>query len=136
MAVLFVDLDDFKWVNDEYGHAIGDQVLQELGTRLQNSLRESDTVARLGGDEFVIILENIHNKEDVSKIAGKLLKTISNSMHIDDTHIQITASIGINISEKRNLPFVDLLKSSDFAMYQVKDSGKNDFRFYEPVDHS
>ena len=136
VAVLFVDLDNFKWVNDEYGHAVGDQVLQELGIRLQNSLRESDTVARLGGDEFVIILENIHNKEDVSKIAEKLLKTISNSMHIDDTHIQITASIGINIAEKRNLPYVDLLKSSDFAMYQVKDSGKNDFRFYESVDQS
>lgn len=136
VAVLFVDLDNFKWVNDEYGHAVGDQVLQELGTRLQNSLRESDTVARLGGDEFVIILEKIHNKEDVSKIAGKLLKTISNSMHIDSIHIQITASIGINIAEKRDLPYVDLLKSSDYAMYQVKDSGKNDFRFYEAVDQS
>ncbi len=136
VAILFVDLDNFKWVNDEYGHSVGDQVLRKLGTRLQNSLRDSDTVARLGGDEFVIILENIHSKEDVSKIAEKLLKSISNSMQIDDIHIQITASIGINISEKRNLPFVDLLKSSDFAMYQVKDSGKNDFRFYEPVDQS
>jgi len=136
VAVLFVDLDNFKWVNDEYGHAVGDQVLRELGTRLQKSLRESDTVARLGGDEFVIILENIQNKEDVSRIARKLLKTISNSMHIDDTHIQITASIGIHIAEKRNLPYVDLLKSSDYAMYQVKDSGKNDFRFYESVDQS
>jgi len=136
VAVLFVDLDNFKWVNDEYGHSVGDQVLRKLGTRLQNSLRDSDTVARLGGDEFVIILENIHSKKDVSKIADKLLKAISNSMHIDDTHIQITASIGINIAEKRDLPFVDLLKNSDFAMYQVKDSGKNDFRFYEQVDQS
>ena len=136
VAVLFVDLDNFKWVNDEYGHSVGDRVLRKLGTRMQNSLRDSDTVARLGGDEFVIILENIHSKEDVSKIADKLLKAISNSMQIDDIHIQITASIGINISEKRNLPLVDLLKSSDFAMYQVKDSGKNDFRFYEQVDQS
>lgn len=131
VAVLFVDLDNFKWVNDEYGHAVGDQVLQELGGRLQGSLRESDTVARLGGDEFVIILENIRNKKDVSKIAEKLLKNISLPLQLGEKTIQITASIGINIAEKRNLPYVDLLKSSDYAMYQVKDSGKNAFRFYD-----
>ena len=131
VAILFVDLDNFKWVNDEYGHAIGDQVLQELGGRLQGSLRESDTVARLGGDEFVIILENIRNKKDVSKVAEKLLKNISLPLQLGEKTIQITASIGINIAEKRNLPYVDLLKSSDNAMYKVKESGKNAYRFYD-----
>jgi diguanylate cyclase (GGDEF)-like protein len=132
LAVLFVDLDNFKWVNDEFGHAVGDQVLQELGKRLQDSLRESDTVARLGGDEFVIILENVRSKEDVSKIAEKLLSNISDPLLIENHSIEITASIGINIADNRNLPYVELLKNSDYAMYQVKDSGKNDFRFFEP----
>jgi diguanylate cyclase (GGDEF)-like protein/PAS domain S-box-containing protein len=131
VAMLFVDLDNFKWVNDKYGHAVGDQVLQELGKRLEGSLRETDTVARLGGDEFVIILENIRSKEDVSKIAEKILNNISLPLQMGADELQVTASIGIHIEEKRNLPYVDLLKSSDYAMYQVKDSGKNGFQFFE-----
>jgi diguanylate cyclase (GGDEF)-like protein len=125
-----MDLDNFKWVNDEYGHAVGDKVLQKLGKRLLSSLRESDVVARLGGDEFVIILENIRSKEDVRRIAKKLLENISRPIRVENHAITVTASIGINIADDRNLPYVDLLKKSDFAMYQVKDSGKNDFRFY------
>ena len=132
VAVLFMDLDNFKWVNDEYGHAVGDQVLQKLGKRLLSSLRDSDIVARLGGDEFVIILENIRNKDDVRKIAKKLLRNISRPIRVENHSISVTASIGINIADDRNLPYVDLLKKSDFAMYQVKDSGKNDYRFYTP----
>jgi diguanylate cyclase (GGDEF)-like protein/PAS domain S-box-containing protein len=130
VAVLFMDLDNFKWVNDEYGHAVGDKVLQKLGKRLLSSLRESDVVARLGGDEFVIILENIRTKDDVRKIAKKLLGNISQPILVEGHTITVTASIGINIADDRNLPYVDLLKKSDFAMYQVKDSGKNDYRFY------
>ena len=132
VAVLFMDLDNFKWVNDEYGHAVGDQVLQELGNRLLSSLRESDVVARLGGDEFVIILESIRNKDDVRKIAKKLLRNISRPILVENHSITVTASIGINIADDRNLPYVDLLKKSDFAMYQVKESGKNDYKFYTP----
>ncbi len=132
VAVLFVDLDNFKWVNDEFGHGVGDQVLQELGKRLQSSLRDTDTVARLGGDEFVIILENIRTKEDISKVAKKLLNNISLPLLVENHSIEITASIGINIADSQNLPSVELLKNSDYAMYQVKDSGKNDFRFFDP----
>ena len=132
VAVLFVDLDNFKWVNDEFGHAVGDQLLQELGKRLQASLRETDTVARLGGDEFVIILDNIRSKEDVSRVALKLLNNISQPLLVENHSIEITASIGINIAEDENSPYLDLLKNSDSAMYQVKDSGKNDFRFFDP----
>jgi len=130
VAVLFVDLDNFKWVNDDYGHAVGDQVLQELGGRMQDVLRESDTVAGMGGDEFVIILENIRNKMDVSKITEKLLNKIYLPIQLGEQSIQITASIGISIAEKRNLAYLDMLGNSDIAMYQVKDSGKNNFRFY------
>ena len=132
VAVLFVDLDNFKWVNDEFGHGVGDQVLQELGKRLQSSLRDTDTVARLGGDEFVIILENIRSKEDISKVATKLLNNISRPLLVENHSIEITASIGINIAENQNLPYMELLRNSDYAMYQVKDSGKNDYRFFDP----
>jgi diguanylate cyclase (GGDEF)-like protein/PAS domain S-box-containing protein len=131
VAVLFVDLDNFKWVNDDFGHAVGDQVLQELGRRMQGVLRESDTVARMGGDEFVIILENIRNKMDVSKITEKLLNNIYLPIQIGDHCIQITASVGISIAEKRDLPDLDLLKNSDVAMYRAKDIGKNNFQFFD-----
>jgi diguanylate cyclase (GGDEF)-like protein/PAS domain S-box-containing protein len=131
VAVLFVDLDDFKSVNDDYGHAVGDQVLQELGGRLHRALRETDTVARLGGDEFVIILENTQIKEDVERIANKLIKEISEPLFIEDHEIRMTASIGINISKRSDLPEIDLVKTSDTAMYQVKEKGKNDFLFYD-----
>jgi diguanylate cyclase (GGDEF)-like protein/PAS domain S-box-containing protein len=134
VALLFIDLDNFKWVNDQFGHAVGDQVLQKLGKRLQASIRESDTVARLGGDEFVVIIEGIRSKQDVSKIAEKLLVNISSPIQFENHSIEITASIGIQIDENNNLPYVELLKNSDFAMYQVKDSGKNDFRFYDTKD--
>ena len=131
-SLIMFDIDHFKLVNDEFGHGVGDQVLQELGKRLQSSLRDSDTVARLGGDEFVIILENIRSKEDVKKVATKLLDNISRPLLVENHSIEITASIGINIADNQNLPYVELLKNSDSAMYQVKESGKNDFRFYDP----
>ena len=133
IAVLFVDLDNFKLVNDDFGHAVGDQVLMKLGDRMQSSLRESDTVARLGGDEFVIILEDIHDKNDVRKIVRKVQQNISQPMHFDGHLIQVTASIGINISEKSKLSETDLVKTSDSAMYQVKEDGKNAFRFFDSV---
>ena len=131
VAVLFVDLDNFKMVNDEFGHAVGDQVLMKLGERMQSALRESDTVARLGGDEFVIILEDIHEKDDVRRIARKIQQSISQPMLIDGQQVHVTASIGINISEKSKLSETDLVKTSDSAMYKVKEDGKNDFQFYD-----
>lgn len=131
IAVLFVDLDNFKKVNDAFGHPVGDQVLMKLGDRMQASLRESDTVARLGGDEFVIILEDIHDKDDVKKIVRKIQQNISQPMLFEGQEIYVTASIGINISEKSKLSETDLIKTSDSAMYKVKEDGKNDFRFYD-----
>jgi len=136
VAVLFIDIDEFKLVNDTYGHVTGDQVLVELGARLQDTVRESDTVARAGGDEFLIILDNISNKSNVSRVAEKLVERITHPFRVGEHLIQITASIGINITEKSNLSDVDLVKTSDTAMYQVKADGKNDFRYYETVDPS
>jgi len=133
VAVLYIDIDDFKSVNDNYGHTVGDQVLMELGVRLLGAVRDSDTVARVGGDEFLIVLENVHNKTNVSRIAQKVVDRVSQTFEIDEHQIQITVSIGISLTEKQNLPNVDLIKSSDLAMYQVKGDGKNAFRFIEPV---
>jgi len=136
IAVLFIDIDEFKLVNDTYGHTTGDQVLVKLGERLQEVVRESDTVARMGGDEFLIILDNISNKSNVSRVAEKLVECITHPFQVGEHLIRITASIGINIAEKSNLSDVDLVKTSDTAMYQVKEDGKNDFKFYDSVDPS
>ena len=131
VAILFLDLDDFKEVNDKYGHSAGDQVLIDLGTRLLSSVRESDTVARYGGDEFIIILENVFNKENVSRIAEKIIDQVTLPYQVGDDLIHITASIGINITPRHELIDTDLITSSDKAMYQVKKSGKNNYLFFK-----
>ena len=99
-------------------------------------MRDSDTVARLGGDEFVIILEDIRNKDDITKIARKIQQNISQPMRFEDQHIEVTASIGINVTEKSKMGETDLVRNSDTAMYQVKEEGKNDIRFYEAEQNS
>ncbi len=131
VAVLFIDIDDFKNVNDQFGHHNGDLALKELGTRLQRSVRDSDTVARIGGDEFIIVLENIRTKENVVKVAEKVISRISDPFQIQDQTILITVSIGISFSEKGNVVEFDLMKTSDAALYKVKEDGKNNFRFYD-----
>ena len=132
IAVFFVDIDDFKLVNDQFGHDVGDLVLIELASRLQRSVRDSDTVARLGGDEFLIILENIHTKENVTKVAEKIIHSISDPFQVKDQSLIITISIGINFSEKNQIDLDDLIETSDAALYNVKEAGKNDFRFFDP----
>lgn len=132
VAVLFIDIDDFKEVNDQLGHQGGDLVLKELGARLQQSVRDSDTVARMGGDEFFIILDNIHTKENVTIVAEKIIKAISDPFYIQDQTIMITVSIGISFSETKMMTEEELIKTSDAALYRVKESGKNNYSFYDP----
>jgi len=105
--------------------------LIDLGTRLLSSVRESDTVARYGGDEFIIILENVFNKENVSRIAEKIIDQVTLPYQVGDDLIHITASIGINITPRHELIDTDLITSSDKAMYQVKKSGKNNYLFFK-----
>jgi diguanylate cyclase (GGDEF)-like protein/PAS domain S-box-containing protein len=131
LAALFIDIDDFKDVNDKFGHTVGDLVLKEFGGRLLSSVRATDTVFRLGGDEFLILLENVHTRENVSKVAGKIISAISNPFTFDELVVQLTVSIGIALTDKSNLSNMDLLHTADAAMYQVKDDGKNDFKFFE-----
>jgi len=131
VAVFFIDIDDFKDVNDQFGHQTGDLVLKELGARLEQSVRDSDTVARMGGDEFFIILENIRTRENVIKVAEKIISRISDPFYIEDQTIMLTVSIGIRFSETDEITEEELIRTSDAALYLVKESGKNNFRFYD-----
>jgi diguanylate cyclase (GGDEF)-like protein len=129
-AVLFVDLDRFKNINDTLGHAAGDLLLQEVGKRIKSSLRESDTVARLGGDEFVVLLPNIVSGADVATVAQKILGVISKSFTALEQEFHVTASIGVSMYPTDGDDERTLMKNADIAMYQAKEEGKNNFQFY------
>ncbi len=130
LAVLFIDLDRFKTVNDSLGHPAGDQLLRNVATLLGTCVRGEDTVARLGGDEFVIILEGVGNSRDASAVAEKLLRTLDNRYDLDGQAVFISASIGISIYPADGQDGTTLLKNADAAMYQSKEEGRNTFRFY------
>ena len=126
-AVLYMDLDDFKKVNDSHGHAIGDRLLVAVSQRLQGCVRETDTVARMGGDEFTILLTEIRGVEDVERIARMILKAISNPFRLDAIECKIGISIGISLFPLDGLDGDSLLSAADSALYQVKQGGRGDF---------
>ena len=131
MAVFFLDLDGFKYINDTMGHDTGDELIKETARRLCNSVRNTDTVARLGGDEFTVILTNIKHINDISLVADKIINSISAPCTIGKHNIKTSCSLGISV-----YPFEDadnaytLIKQADTAMYQAKASGKNRFSFF------
>jgi diguanylate cyclase (GGDEF)-like protein/PAS domain S-box-containing protein len=129
-AVLFIDLDRFKVVNDTQGHEAGDKLLQEAAHRLNQMLRSSDVVARLGGDEFVVLVQGIGNQEQVAALARKVLNALIQPMQIADQEYRITASIGISIYPFDAEDEPSLMKNADMAMYLAKESGKNRLQFY------
>ncbi len=129
-AVLFIDLDRFKIINDSLGHDAGDVLLVEVGNRLRQTLRSSDVVARLGGDEFVVILEETAEKEDVERIAGNLLSVLSRPMQLSGHECHTTASIGVAMFPADGTDVHTLTKNADMAMYLAKEDGKNNFRFF------
>lgn len=131
VAIMFLDLDDFKNVNDQYGHLVGDEVLIQIGSRLQGLLRESDTVARIGGDEFLIVLDSAATKSSVERVAEKIIQVLSQPFQIDGHQVELTASLGIRITRRSDLDQIDLINSSDQAMYKVKESGKNNYLIFE-----
>lgn len=133
VAVLFLDLDGFKGVNDTLGHTVGDQLLKSVAERLTLSVREGDTVARFGGDEFVLILDDLAVADDVPKIARKILKELSAPSRLDHHEVFITASIGIAVYPNDGEDADSLLIHADAAMYRAKKQGKNDFQLYSPV---
>ncbi|HDK38002.1 MAG TPA: diguanylate cyclase, partial [Thiolapillus brandeum] len=130
LACLFLDLDNFKQINDTLGHLAGDELLIEVARRLQETMRSSDTIARLGGDEFAILLEDIGQKVFAEKIAQKILKSLRQFIVIDDHQFHVTASIGIAIFPDDDSISDDLLRDADAAMYEAKRLGKNDYHFF------
>jgi diguanylate cyclase (GGDEF)-like protein/PAS domain S-box-containing protein len=136
-AILFIDLDNFKNLNDTLGHDFGDLLLQQVADRLVDCVREGDTVARLGGDEFVVMLENLSSKDleaaaQAEVIANKILTVLNVSYQLQAHAYQITPSIGITMIRKHDQGLDELLKQADIAMYQSKKEGKNTTRFFDP----
>ena len=131
VAVAFIDLDQFKFINDSLGHDIGDRMLKTIAQRLQACLREGDTVARHGGDEFVLVID--HSDESIiSLIMPKILDSISTPIMIDGNELQITCSIGFSLYPVDGTDAATLLKNADAAMYRAKEEGRNNFQFYTP----
>jgi diguanylate cyclase (GGDEF)-like protein/PAS domain S-box-containing protein len=130
LALLFIDLDRFKEVNDRHGHELGDQVLKEIGGRLRSCLRDTDTVARLGGDEFVVLLENVDETDRCAVIAGHLIAAVSQPMEINGRSLPVGASIGAAFFPEDGSSADELMKLADMAMYTAKRDGRGGCRFY------
>ncbi len=130
MAVLFLDLDGFKDINDSLGHPVGDLVLQVVARRISRDIREQDTVARLGGDEFTIVIEELDRPQDASVIAGSLLETIRAPIAVKGHLFHLSASIGISVYPEDGYDATTLVRNADAAMYRAKDQGRNNFQFY------
>ena len=129
-AVLFIDLDAFKTINDSLGHEAGDEVLKETAIRLNASIRHSDTAARLGGDEFVVLLEGFDQPDNIHTVTNRILRSLAKEQRFRDTSLSVTASIGISFFPEDGETVEDLLKAADTAMYHGKKSGRNTYQFY------
>jgi diguanylate cyclase (GGDEF)-like protein len=131
IAVFFIDLDGFKAVNDQLGHAAGDQMLNIIASRLQQQLRRTDTVARIGGDEFVVLLTQVKERSSVLEVANKLLQTVAEPCVISGVRTGVSASIGIAMHPEQGEDLETLLKAADKAMYKAKAGGKNTCKIAE-----
>ena len=132
LAVLFLDLDDFKLVNDSFGHAAGDGLLVAVAGRLANSLRAGDTAARFGGDEFAVLLEEISGLEEASQVAERIITELRQPWAVGDHEVQVHASIGIAIGAAGAESPAELLQAADVAMYSAKSRGKGRYEVYQP----
>jgi len=131
VAVLYVDLDRFKRVNDSLGHLVGDRLLQSIAGRLQAQVRTPDTVSRQGGDEFVVVLQDVRSKEDVEVVAKRILEAIAAVHAIGEHQLSITASVGAGRYPEDGVDVETLMKSADRAQYEAKESGGGCFRFFD-----
>lgn len=130
-ALLFIDLDGFKDINDKYGHVVGDEVLITIGNRLMQCIRKSDTAARMGGDEYTIIIRNIDNKENVEDLVKKIHETLRDTIFIDSFECKVDSSIGIAIYPENGKESETLLRNADSSMYDVKRNGKGGFGYFK-----
>ncbi len=131
LAVLFIDLDRFKVINDTLGHSVGDALLAEVAARLRGCVRDSDTVARLGGDEFTILLEDTGDRDAVSEIATKILATLAHGVRVHGREFFVSASVGVALYPENGQSVDELLSRADLSMYRAKTAGRSTFRFYE-----
>jgi len=129
-ALLYIDLDDFKDVNDEYGHEAGDQVLVKIAKRIKSSVRESDTIARIGGDEFIVLLHKTIDRDDIKATAEKILKKLTQPIEVKENEVKVSASIGITISPDDGIDLDALMSKADSALYSCKKQGRNAYQFY------
>jgi diguanylate cyclase (GGDEF)-like protein/PAS domain S-box-containing protein len=132
LALLFIDLDRFKAVNDSLGHAAGDDLLREVATRLSRCLREVDMIARHGGDEFVVLLEDIERQEEVEHVTGRMREALVEPIAIEGQEVNVTSSIGVALYPRDGEAASTLLRKADLAMYRAKDLGRNAVQFYVP----
>lgn len=129
-ALLFLDLDRFKIINDTLGHAVGDDLLRLVASRLQATLRETDTVARIGGDEFIILLANTAQSDDISQLADKIMKSLARPFQLGEHELFVTASLGGCVFPEDGPDTESMMKKADIAMYHAKALGRNNFQFY------
>jgi len=132
LAIVFVDLDQFKLINDSMGHSVGDQLLVSVSKRISNNVRDIDTVVRLGGDEFVILIPNVQTRQDIELSLGRLLNHMSAPLNINDFNFSVTCSMGISVYPDDGKDPDTLLKNADSAMFKAKHSGRNNFQFFTP----
>jgi diguanylate cyclase (GGDEF)-like protein/PAS domain S-box-containing protein len=129
-AVMFIDLDGFKQINDEFGHDAGDFVLIEVGRRIINELRQTDTVARIGGDEFIVVMTNIKDNRAISQVALKIIDSVKSTIVYQNAQLHVTASLGIAKYPLHGTTSTELMKKADIAMYSIKEIGKNNYAMY------
>ena len=133
VAVLFLDLDGFKHINDSLGHPIGDKLLQSIAWRLVECVRGSDTVSRQGGDEFVVLLSEVEQPEDAAHTARRMLQAVAEAHSIDHHDLHVTTSIGVSVYPDDGLDAETLIKNADTAMYQAKENGRQSYQFFKPA---
>ncbi len=133
LAVLFLDLDRFKHINDSRGHETGDRLLKAVAQRIRNTTRTEDIVVRMGGDEFIVVLKTVATPEQINETASRITEALSEPVLIDGRQIVTTASIGVSLFPRDGATMGELLRQSDTAMYQAKDRGRNNFQLFSPV---
>ncbi|WP_133468511.1 bifunctional diguanylate cyclase/phosphodiesterase [Paraglaciecola marina] len=129
-AILFLDVDEFKQINDGYGHEVGDRLLTEVANRLKQTVKQSDVVARLGGDEFIILAKNVKDKDCLVTVSQRIIKAFERPLPFSNLKLKVSLSIGISLYPDDALNPTDLLKKADLAMYSAKQKGKNQFYFF------
>jgi diguanylate cyclase (GGDEF)-like protein/PAS domain S-box-containing protein len=133
VAVLFLDLDGFKHINDSLGHSTGDKLLQSIAARLGSCVRSTDTVSRQGGDEFVVLLSEVEHEEDPAITARRMLRAVADPHSIDGHDLHVTTSIGVSVYPDDGRDAETLIKNADTAMYQAKENGRQNYRFFKPA---